>query len=179
MDQTQTLKFRVVVAALCLCAVQTGCLRRRLTIRSNPPGARVFVDNYEIGRTPCSTDFIYYGTRQIRLVKDGYETLTVQQPIPAPWYDIPPIDFVTENVVPTKIHDHRVVDFVLSPQALVPSEQLVSRAESVRQGSRGPAPLQPMPPAGAVLPPGGAGPALLAPPPLAPTEPLPAPARAP
>ncbi len=57
----------------------------------------------EVITTPMSwvaTDFIYYGTRQIRLVKDGFETLTVLQPIPAPWYQVFPIDFFAENVVP-------------------------------------------------------------------------------
>ena len=48
--------------------------------------------------SPCSTEFTYYATRQIRLVKDGYETLTVSQPIPPPWYQIPPFDFVAENL---------------------------------------------------------------------------------
>ena len=59
-----------------------------MTIRSNPPGALVYVDDYEVGITPISTSFIYYGQRRIRLVKDGYETLTVMQPIPPPWYDV-------------------------------------------------------------------------------------------
>ena len=32
-----------------------------MTIRSNPPGAMFYVDDYEIGITPISTSFIYYG----------------------------------------------------------------------------------------------------------------------
>ena len=54
-------------------------MQRRLTIRSNPPGALVYVDDYQIGTTPVSTDFVYYGTRKVRLVKSGHETLTVLQ----------------------------------------------------------------------------------------------------
>ncbi len=27
----------------------------------------------QIGVTPISTDFLYYGTREVRLVKDGFE----------------------------------------------------------------------------------------------------------
>ena len=57
-------------------ALATGCVQRRMTIRSNPPGALVYVDDYQIGSTPVSHDFVYYGTRKIRVVKDGYETLT-------------------------------------------------------------------------------------------------------
>lgn len=129
----------------------SGCVRRRMTIRSNPPGARVFVDNFEIGRTPCSTDFLYYGNRQIRLIKDGYETVNVKQPIPAPWYQVPPLDFFSENLVPSRIRDERTINFVLTPQAMVPTDQLLSRAEGWRHGSRGQAPLQ-TPPAGSAAP---------------------------
>jgi hypothetical protein len=52
-----------------------------MLLRSNPPGATVYVDNQLIGVTPCATDFTYYGTREVRLVKPGFETLTVNQPI--------------------------------------------------------------------------------------------------
>jgi hypothetical protein len=119
----------VVVAAM----LSTGSVRRRLAVRSNPPGAMVFVDNQQIGTTPCSVDFTYYGTREIRLIKPGYETLTVNQPIPTPWYQIPGIDFFSDNLVPTKILDHRTVSFDLAPQVIVPTEQLLDRANQLRQ----------------------------------------------
>ena len=117
---------------LCVCA--TGCVHRRMTVRTNPPGALLYVDDTPIGITPVSTDFTYYGTRKIRLVKDGFETLTVMQPIPAPWYQYPPIDFVAENFVPGEIRDQRMLDFQLKPQMVVPTEQLLSRAETLRRG---------------------------------------------
>jgi hypothetical protein len=97
----------------------------------------VFVDDYEIGTSPVSHDFIYYGTRKIRLVKDGYETLTILQPIPTPWWDLPGIDFISENLIPTEIHDRRVLDFQMQPQVIVPTEQLMSRADELRR-SRNP-----------------------------------------
>jgi hypothetical protein len=103
-----------------------------MTIRSNPPGALVYVDDYQIGTTPVSTDFIYYGTRKIRLVKDGYETLTVRQPFPIPWYEIFPLDFVTENLWPWEIRDERVVDLAMTTTASTPPESVVARAEQAR-----------------------------------------------
>jgi hypothetical protein len=106
-----------------------------MTIRTNPPGALVYVDDYEIGATPVSTDFTYYGTRKIRIVKDGYETLTVMQPFPAPWYQYPPADFITENFVPGKIRDQRILDYQLKPQMIVPTDQLLYRAESLRHNN--------------------------------------------
>ena len=105
-----------------------------MTIRSNPPGAMVYVDDYDypIGTTPVSHNFTYYGTRKIRLVKDGYETLTVMEPIRAPWYQIPPVDFVTENLVPGELHDQRTLSYQLAPQKVVPTEELLGRAEGLR-----------------------------------------------
>ncbi len=152
---------RWLLAAILLCASQAGCVQRRLTIRSNPPGARVYIDGYEIGTTPCSTPFIYYGTRQIRLVKDRYETLTVYQKIGAPWYQLFPLDFVSENVVPTEIRDERALEFQLVPQRVASTEQLLERAENLRQGNRGggvlPTGACTLPPSAPIhtLPPGG------------------------
>lgn len=122
------------MAIVCLATVVTGagCVQRRMTIRSNPPGALVYVDDYQIGTTPVSTDFVYYGTRKIRLVKDGYETLTVRQPFPIPWYEIFPLDFVSENLWPSEIRDERVVDLAMMPAAATPPEEVVARAEQSR-----------------------------------------------
>jgi PEGA domain len=125
---------RVVVLLLATMTVlPTGCVRRRLLVQSNPAGAMLFVDNQQIGTTPCSVDFIYYGTREIRLVKPGFETLTVNQPIPTPWYEIPPIDFVSENLVPSRLVDHRTVAFNMQPQVIVPTDQLIDRGNQLRQ----------------------------------------------
>lgn len=120
---------------LALVALSPGCVRRRLLVRSNPPGAMVYVDNQPIGTTPCATSFTYYGTREIRLVKPGFETLTINQPIPAPWYEIPPLDFASENVAPREIQDYRTVTYNLTPQVIVPTEQLLDRAQQLRAGT--------------------------------------------
>jgi hypothetical protein len=134
---------------LCACnsGCNSGCVERRMTVRTNPPGALLYVDDHPepIGVTPVSHAFTYYGTRKIRLVKDGYETLTVMQPIPAPWYEYPPIDFVAENFVPGQIRDQRTLDFQLKPQMVVPTEQLLSRAEELRRGVHATAGIAPPP----------------------------------
>ncbi len=157
---------------LVLCACQSGCVERRLMVRTNPPGALLYVDDYPIGTTPCSTSFTYYGTRKIQLVKDGYETLTLMQSIPAPWYEYTPFDFVAENFVPGHIRDQRTLDFQLRPQVVVPTEQLLSRAEGLRRGIHTATRTAPQ------LSPGGVrGPTVLGPTAAPPTgpEPIPAP----
>ncbi|HZZ26432.1 MAG TPA: PEGA domain-containing protein [Pirellulales bacterium] len=106
-----------------------------MTIRSAPPGAEVYVDDYLIGTTPVSTGYTFYGTRKIRLVKNGYETLTVYQPMPAPWYDVFGADFFSENLWPGKIRDERSFDYQMNPLVMVPTEELRSRAEQLRSAS--------------------------------------------
>ena len=121
---------------LLVCAVQWGCVRRRLTIRSNPPGALVYVDDQEIGFTPVSTNFTYYGTRKIQLIKDGFETVTVKQRFWTPWYEIPPLDFFSENLWPGQLRDERVVDLQMQPQRIVPFEELRNNAQNLRASAR-------------------------------------------
>lgn len=122
-----------LLALVCLALLTgSGCIRRRLTIVSNPPGARVFIDRQEIGVTPVSTAYTYYATRTIELVKDGYEPLTVQQKFDPPWYEYPPLDFVTENLVPGEQRDERTVEFQLIPQQILPAQTIVDRAEQLR-----------------------------------------------
>jgi hypothetical protein len=151
-----------------------GCVERQMTIRSDPPGALVSVDNNDIGITPVTTPYIYYGQRQIRLVKDGYDTLTVLQPIPPPWYEYYGLDFISENLVPGKIRDERVFDYRLQPQSLTPPDQLRGRAETLRRGVQATSAASPPAAAGMrINPPPGPMPA------AAPPEMVPAPAPSP
>lgn len=124
------------LAALLGCAWSTGCVQRRLTIRSNPPGALVRIDNHDIGITPCSTDYIYYGKRHIQLVRDGYQTIDDMRWIWPPWYEIPPLDLVSENVVPYELRDERTINYQMLPQQVGSTQQLLGRAENLRQSTR-------------------------------------------
>jgi len=149
----------LVAATVGACLLATGCVQRRMMIRSNPPGATLYVDDYEIGVTPIAVDFTYYGTRKIRLVKDGYETLTILQPVPPPWYEIVPLDFFAENVVPGELRDWREFAYQLRPQIVVPPDQLLSRAEQLRRSQPQPLPrvspgVPVTVPSGTVVPPG-------------------------
>ncbi len=133
----------LALALLAMVAAEAGCVTRRFTVNSNPPGARVIVDDkYDVGVTPASFEYTYYGTRKITLIKDGYETLTVMESIPPPVYDIFPVEFFTENFIPYEFRDERSVNFDLKPQRIVPREELLRSAEQLRQayGTRPPAP---------------------------------------
>jgi hypothetical protein len=169
-----------LACAAAVALVQTGCVQRRFLIRSDPPGAVVYMDNERIGTTPCAVNYVYFGTRKLRLVKDGFETLEVRQPLPTPWYQVPPLDFVSDVVVPYEIRDVRSQTYRLQPQVMVAPEHLLARAEALRSGSQSgtslPAePITPHQPApGAeTLPPGGQAIDLDAQFPVAPGETLP------
>jgi hypothetical protein len=122
----------LVICALLPIVAAPGCVRRRLTVRSQPEGATVYIDDQEVGETPVSTPFTFYGTRKIQLVKDGYETLTVKQKFSPPWYQIPPLDFFSENLTAKELRDERIVDFELEPQRVVPVDELLGRAQQLR-----------------------------------------------
>jgi hypothetical protein len=110
----------------------SGCMHRRLTILSDPPGAVVLIDGEEVGTTPVGYDYTYYGTRHITLIKDGYKTKTVPLVLNTPWYQLFPLDFVTDNFALTKINDHRRVVYPLEPEVLMPTEDLRGRANAIR-----------------------------------------------
>lgn len=115
-----------------------GCVSRRLTVRSNPPGALVELDGERIGYTPVSVDFTYYATREMRLSKAGYETLTVLQPLRPPWYQVPPLDLVSDNFLPFKhVTDRHQVTYTLSSKQANMTTPLVDRANEVRAMEQG------------------------------------------
>ncbi|QDU79899.1 PEGA domain protein [Polystyrenella longa] len=126
---------RMAVGAVLGCLLVTmgsGCVFRRMTIESDPPGALAKVDGKEVGYTPCSFSFLYYGTREIQLLKDGYQTLTVMQKVQTPWYQWPGIEFLADNFSPQKITDRQTFRYTMQRQQVPPSNELIQRGRSFR-----------------------------------------------
>lgn len=134
---TRRLAHAGLLMAIALIGVtQSGCVRRRMTVRTTPDNAQIIVDDRPIGRSPVSTSFQYYGTRKIQAVKDGYEAVTIQEKISPPWYQWPGIDFVAENLWPREIRDERAVEIQLEPQRIVPRDRVIGDAERLRGAAR-------------------------------------------
>ena len=129
-------RLATAVLAAALLPTLVGCVRRRMTVRTNPPGAMVSIDNQAIGTTPAATSFTYYGTREIRVEKDGYRTETLRRRIHPPWYQWPGIDFIAETLWPWELRDERIIDVELVPQTVEPTETIVGRADDLRSQSR-------------------------------------------
>lgn len=125
-----------LLAVALMCAVNTGCVIRRMTVNTNVPGAVAYVDDVNIGRTPASTPFTYYGTRKVMIVADGYETLTVYHKFKRPWYEYPILEFFSESLWPWEIDDLHELNFDLVPQQVVSASDTVARAETLRQNAR-------------------------------------------
>ncbi len=130
---------RSFAAACALAAVLAlaGCTERRLELESDPPGATVYVDGKKIGLTPISVPFEFYGTREFRLEKEGFQTVKVLQPVAAPIWQYFPIDFLTDVMIPFTSTDSRVFRFHLEPMQPADAEQLMRRANEVRRRARG------------------------------------------
>ncbi len=114
----------------------SGCVSRRMMVYSDPPGALVLLEGKEIGTTPVSVDFTYYGTRELTLIKDGFETLTVQQKVTAPWYQRPVVEFFADNFTPGHVTDRQQFRYAMQPQRLVPNSELQRRGEMLRGEAR-------------------------------------------
>lgn len=109
----------------------TGCVERKLTINTNPAGAQVFLNDEEIGASPVTTSFNWYGDYNITIRKQGCETLQTHRKLQAPWYDFPPFDFITQVLYPGRIVDSYEWSFDLKPQKEVGRQELIQAAEQL------------------------------------------------
>ena len=86
---------------LVLAASLGGCVRRTMTIRTEPvSGARVFLNDEEVGRSPVAVDFTWYGDYDVIIRHPDYETLKTHWRVREPWYQYPPFDFFSQIFSP-------------------------------------------------------------------------------
>lgn len=121
-------------------ASATGCVERILAVRSDPPGARVFVDGREVGTTPCDHEFSFYGTVEVTLRAPGRLSRRELATLPAPWYQVFPLDFFTDLVIPWTIRDVHELSVELEPS---PSEVAPAVRRDLDQRAEELAPLLP------------------------------------
>ncbi len=97
----------------------TGCVHQTLTIRSEPPGARVFLNDKRAGTTPYKQEFLWYGWYRVALMKDGYDRLDDRTLIQAPAYQWIPLDFFAE-LLPIKFEDTHELSYELVASQPIP-----------------------------------------------------------
>lgn len=125
----------VRLSAACLLTLAlAGCVERVLTITSEPTGALAYVSSVEVGRTPVSIPFTWYGDYEIILRPEGaegYETLKTHYNVLPPIYDIPPLDLLSA-LAPWTYRVRRSVHFALPRRAQATDAELIRRAEEMR-----------------------------------------------
>jgi hypothetical protein len=123
-------RLRVCLFALLGITSLTGCVQRQLTVQSNPPGAIVFLNDREMGRTPFSHKFLWYGTYDVVLRKDGYQTLKTSADVNPPIWQWVPLDAVTDFL---PLHEEHVIQFDLKPDQPVDATALIVRGQVLQQ----------------------------------------------
>lgn len=128
----------IIAAAGACCLGLGGCLKRTISITSEPAGALVWVNDVEVGRTPTEVDFTYFGVYDVRLDLQGYEPIVTSREAKAPIYEYPGLDLIAEllpTTVETNIRWH--FDLVPSPEMVLPREEveagLLERARRLRR----------------------------------------------
>ncbi len=92
-----------------------GCIRRTMTITSDPPNAKVWVNDVYYGQTPVEIPYNWNWFYDIRLEKPGYETLVTRERFYAPARHWIPFDFLME-VAPVKSREKQWRHYVLTPK---------------------------------------------------------------
>ena len=102
----------VALSGALLALAAGGCVTRSLTIRSEPPGAEVYVNDRLLGESPMTFDFMWYGWHRVTLRKDGYARLDDRRHLGAPAHLWIPFDLVME-AMPFTVRDDRTWDYTL------------------------------------------------------------------
>ena len=127
---------RRLMILVCLLVI-VGCVERSVTINSQPQGAIVYLNDKEIGRTPVTVPFEWYGDYDIILRKEGMETVKTHEKIVQPWYEYMPFDIFSELLYPGTIHNDHYMEFELQPAEVVDIKDLEQRALDIRAQARG------------------------------------------
>ncbi len=126
-----------LLALIAVCLIVTlflgGCVERKLTINTEPQGAIVVLNDEEIGTSPVTVSFNWYGDYNVRISKEGFETLKTHRKLKRPWYDKFPFDFFAQLIYPSRIVNSYEWTFELAPKREIPREELIRNALELKK----------------------------------------------
>jgi len=128
--RTVGLQFGLALAVPLL--VVSGCVERTVTITTVPDGATVILNDQEVGTSPVTVPFTWYGDYDLICRKQGFATDERKLHISTPWYQFPIVDLVTENLTPVTFRDRRAVQIEMQPEQLPTRDELLSRGAEFR-----------------------------------------------
>jgi hypothetical protein len=109
----------------------TGCVEHQLTINTEPQGAIVSLNDEEIGTSPVTVSFEWYGDYNVRIIKESYETLNTHRNLKAPLHDKFPFDFFA-MLSPKRTVDSYQWSFKLGEKKQISREELIQNAEELK-----------------------------------------------
>jgi len=118
---------------LLLICLASGCVERKLTIRTTPENALVTLNDEEIGTSPVTVSFQWYADYNVRVTKAGYTTLETHQKLNAPWYDHFPFDFFAQVLYPKRIVNEHQWSFDLEPAVPADRDDVIQQAQALQQ----------------------------------------------
>jgi len=125
--------FALMTVGLSVSLLLSGCVERKLTINTKPQGALVILNDEEIGTSPVTVSFEWYGDYWVRISKEGYESLNTHRPLKGPWYDKFPFDFFVQIIISERIVDSYEWTFPLKPKKQISREELIQAAEKLEK----------------------------------------------
>lgn len=126
-------KWILLIAVLAASLLLSSCVERKLTINTEPQGAIVVLNDEEIGTSPVTTSFEWYGDYNVRISKEGFQTLKTHCDLKRPLHDRFPFDFFANCVNPKKIVDSYEWSFALTPQTEPNREELIQKAQELKK----------------------------------------------
>lgn len=136
------------VTSAVMLSVLGGCVERKIVIGSDPSGALVTLNGVEVGRTPVTVPFIWYGDYDIVLrheknvgtpekpeVKRFY--LHTHKKTVTPWFETLGVDLFAE-LWPGELKDEQVWAFAVPEVEQVPDAELIERARQMKEQLEGP-----------------------------------------
>lgn len=127
---------REIAGALVLLLFVSGCVERRLWVRTDPPGAMVRINGDEVGAAPVSWRFDHYGTVLVEAELAGHEPVQRAFRLRTPWYQWPVLDFFADVVWPGRIKDNHELALRLEPERPLTPAEIEAGIEKVRAGAR-------------------------------------------
>jgi hypothetical protein len=142
--RANTTRRRILPAFLLLTlGGSSGCVERLLQVRSDPPGATVHINGFEVGKTgetPLEYQFTYYGTfdviarKEVSVAEENYYSHRELVHVSPPWYQVFPLDFVSEMLIPWTIRDVHTVEIQLEAvERITEAERSVLRERAAAQ----------------------------------------------
>jgi hypothetical protein len=126
------MKYAGILWAAAIMMLSAGCVERKLTIVTEPENAVVWLNDEEIGATPVTVNFKWYGDYRVRIEKPGYAIINTHKDLKQPLHDKFPIDFFAQHLWPGRIVDTYTWNYEMKPYEAPNSEELIQAGRAAK-----------------------------------------------